>query len=115
MHQHMSEADLHVSKDGVDSAHEVTAIADSVLCDLYGERFCVNSAHHQAINMLGRGLRPTAYWNNYVEAFEHESLPIFGVQWHPERMCFARKREDTVCGANLFEYFLDLCKKQMIR
>ena len=44
-----------------------------------------------------------------IEAIEHTSLPIFGVQWHPERMCFGKARTDTVDGAKIFEQFIDLC------
>ena len=112
LYQHIPEADLHTSKNGVDEAHIITADADSVLGRLYGERFSTNSAHHQAIKALGAGLRGVAWWEDkYIEAIEHESLPILGVQWHPERMCFAKEREDTVCGAKILEYFLELCKK----
>ena len=54
---------------------------------LYGPSFWVNSYHHQVVDRLGTGLRPTAFWNDkYVEAFEHTDLPIMAVQWHPEKL-----------------------------
>lgn len=112
MHQDIPESALHSSAEPPDASHTVTAVADSILGKLYGTTFRVNSSHHQAVKGLGKGLRPTAWWNDrYVEALEHESLPIFGVQWHPERMSFSKRREDTVDGAPLFEYFLRLCEK----
>lgn len=47
----------------------------------------VNSFHHQAINKLAPGLSALAVSDdNLVEAIGHESLPIFAVQWHPERI-----------------------------
>ena len=38
--------------------------------------------------------------NGVTEAIEHDSLPIIGVQWHPERM--------SVEGNKLFSYFANL-------
>jgi len=55
--------------------------------------FEVNSHHHQAVlrTDLSPELTPLAYALNeenppigIVEAFEHKTLPIAGVQWHPE-------------------------------
>lgn len=45
----------------------------------------VHSTHHQAIDDLGEGLVVTAVApDGVIEAVVHETLPIFGVQWHPE-------------------------------
>ena len=61
---------------------------------------------------LGAGLIATAWGESgFVEALEHPSLPIFAVQFHPERMSFARQRPDTVDGAPLFAHFFSLCGK----
>ena len=112
LYQHIPEAITHKKINGVDSQHNVSSIEGSILHSLYGPVFSTNSAHHQAINVLGENLRATAFWNNqYIEAFEHLSLPIFGVQWHPERMCFNNARHDTVDGAKLFEHFISICSK----
>lgn len=112
LHQHIPETDLHRDSTGFDRAHPVTALENSLLGAAYGTSFVVNSVHHQAVKRLGDGLRGTAFWNDtYVEAFEHTSAPIFGVQWHPERMCFQQKRTDTVDGAAVFEIFINLCKR----
>ena len=43
-----------------------------------------------------------------VEALYHEKLPVLGVQWHPERMCFTHARRDAEDGARLLRYFLSL-------
>ncbi len=52
----------------------------------------VNSAHHQAADRIGSGLRVTARADDgTVEAMEgNDDLPsrIISVQWHPERMSF---------------------------
>ena len=113
LYQDLPEARMHRSIMGVDSVHNVTIAEGSILRELYGTSAVTNSSHHQAVKTLGKGLRATAYWNNkYIEAYEHTSLPIFGVQWHPERMCFGNARDDTVCGAKIFEYFVSLCEKR---
>lgn len=45
----------------------------------------VHSAHHQAVDRLGEGLRVAARApDGTVEAVEHEDAPLWGVQWHPE-------------------------------
>lgn len=60
---------------------------DPLLLSLYGERFPINSTHHQAVDRPGEGLRVVQWADDgTVEALRHESLPIFAVQWHPERL-----------------------------
>ena len=93
-------------------SHSIRAAEDSLLGTLYGPLFLVNSYHHQAVDRLGAGLRPTAWAESgFVEAFEHESLPIRGVQFHPERMAYANRRPDTVDGAPLFLRFVEQCRQ----
>jgi len=53
-----------------------------------GDRFKVNSYHHQALNIIGKDLLPVVFdeESHIIEAIEHKYLPVYGVQWHPERM-----------------------------
>lgn len=46
----------------------------------------VNSAHHQAIDRIGNGLK-VVQWaeDGVVEGICHVDLPAVGFQWHPER------------------------------
>ena len=39
----------------------------------------------------------------------HETLPILGVQWHPERQSGARLRADAVDAGPLLRYFVGQC------
>jgi len=50
-------------------------------------KFSVNSSHHQAIKVLGKGLKAIAFSDdNVIEAICMENYPfLLGVQWHPER------------------------------
>lgn len=110
LHQHIPEAELHRSG----KAHVITAEQGSILQALYGDSFPVNSTHHQAVKVLGKGLRATALWEGkHVEAFEHTALPVIGVQWHPEKMCFEHRREDTVDGSKILAHFVKMCAESL--
>lgn len=66
---------------------KVTIEDNSRLAGILGATECrVNALHHQAVSVLGGGLRVAAREDNAViQAIEHESLPfVIGVQWHPE-------------------------------
>ncbi len=70
-------------------SHEVTPAAGSRLARACGEQpIRVNSRHHQAVTKaeLASALRPTAFVDDLVEAFESDGHRwVVGVQWHPER------------------------------
>lgn len=69
--------------------HEVTAAAGSRLAHLLGETVVgVNSLHHQAVKVLGSGLRATGYApDGVIEAIEGVGERfVVGVQWHPEEL-----------------------------
>ena len=111
LHQHMFNTVLHRSGTDIDREHEVEAVPNSVIEQLYGKRFVVNSVHHQAIKTLGTDLTVTHRSDDgIIEGFQHNSLPIFAVQWHPERLVDQRKRNHCVDGGKLFRYFIELCK-----
>lgn len=92
-----------------DKVHASAAVPGELIDRLYGRELYTNSSHHQAVDVLGAGLRVVQRSDDgFIEAMVHESLPIFSVQWHPERMCFAFARPDTVDGAVVFAHFLSL-------
>lgn len=69
------------------SLHQVQILGGSRLGSALssGVPLVVASGHHQAVGRPGAGLRVVATAPDGVaEAIEHESLPVFGVQWHPE-------------------------------
>lgn len=111
LYQHIPTAEAH-SAPG-DAVHAVTAVGESYLSNIYGKHFAVNSVHHQSVNKLAEGFRVTLVSDSdgVVEAIEHKDLPIFGVQWHPERICLSKVREDAVDGLGVIQHFVDLCKK----
>jgi putative glutamine amidotransferase len=104
-------AELGVVHSGPSILHEITAKPDSVLGRLFGERFPVNSFHHQAIRALAGGLNATASSDDgVVEAVEHESLPVLGCQFHPERISCLTGEHKTPDFLPLFEHFVSLCR-----
>jgi putative glutamine amidotransferase len=109
LHQHLPTTEAHRASG--DAVHPVVAEEESFLSRIYGQRFVVNSQHHQAVNRLGEGLRVTLRCeaDGTVEAFEHTTLPVWGVQFHPERMCLSQERQDAVNGLPIFRAFLELC------
>lgn len=86
---------------GADRVHPVRT-APSFLDAFSGSE--VNSAHHQAVDRLGEGLT-ALQWSaeGVVEAVGHRSLPVWGVQWHPERY---------PGGGQVFRFFLGLCGRE---
>ncbi|GGZ07651.1 gamma-glutamyl-gamma-aminobutyrate hydrolase family protein [Streptomyces poonensis] len=78
--------DGHVTEVGVFGRHTVKPVPGSRYADIVAEEASVPTYHHQAVDRLGEGLRPSAYAaDGTVEAVE---LPgpgwVLGVQWHPE-------------------------------
>lgn len=84
-------------------SHEVTAGKGSLIASLFGEKFAVNSFHHEALDAVAPGFKATAWApDGVIEAFEAEDGSFcVGVQWHPERMI-----HDSPASLNLFQRFL---------
>ena len=102
LHRHI---DGHGQLDGRDRIH-ATHTDSPLLRALYSDRFCVISAHHQSVDRLGTGLRAVQWADDgTVEALQHGTLPVFAVQWHPERLCGKFSRRDAVDGVLLLEAF----------
>lgn len=96
-----------------DKIHPIHVVPDSQLASWYGTLFHVNSSHHQALDSIGRGLIVTARSESgFVEAAEHETLPVLCVQYHPERMTGTHRRTDTVDGMPHFQWLIDRCLEQ---
>lgn len=45
------------------------------------------------------------YSENYIDALRENNI---ATQFHPERMSYKLKREDTVNGEDIFKYFKEL-------
>jgi putative glutamine amidotransferase len=93
-----------------DREHKITVSSESDLIQDLGDAVnMVNSAHHQAIDRLGNGLKVTSISDDAViESLEwSDQLPQWfrAVQWHPERMSHAHP-----WSKNLLHSFLKAVK-----
>ena len=114
--QHIPTARDHAHKLGEPDRRNVSRNeAGSWIADVYGAEFAHNSSHHQAVDHPGEGLvvdsRCAA--DGVVEAMHHERLPVWSVQWHPERMCLAKARDDMVSGLPVLTYFREMILRQV--
>ena len=113
--QHLPEAAAHMPAKAGDSVHMTRALPGSFPAELYGERFPVNSAHHQGIARLAQELEAVQWAEDgVIEACIHKRLLVYSVQWHPERMCLRHARADTVDGSLIFRWFITLTERLLI-
>ncbi len=106
--QHLPSAGRH-RQPGRDLLHPTRILPGSALARLYGTSLTVNSAHHQGVPVRGAGKKiAVIQWTDdgVAEGIAHESLPILGLQWHPERLCGRYARADAADGGKIFERFL---------
>lgn len=87
-----------------DHKHMVTTMPNTRVSNLFPETFESNSYHHQVVKDLPDGFVVTHMHGNVIEGIVHKELPIFGVQWHPERM----ETEET---KTIFDWFIKLVKE----
>lgn len=112
--QHLPTAEAHRYKE-YDQFHPTHAEKGSFLAGLYGADFTVNSAHHQGIlpPLRDGGKAPdisviqTAL-DGVAEGIVHRSLPVIGLQWHPERLCGHSAPINAADGSLVFRYFFSL-------
>jgi putative glutamine amidotransferase len=60
----------------------------SWLYDVFGKTESVRHSHHQCVDKLGKGLVATQWdtKSGLIEGYEHDTLPIYALQWHPDLM-----------------------------
>ncbi len=93
----------HGAAGGQDRFHRVRSAG--FLLPICGDSCIVNSAHHQSVKTLGHQLEALQWApDGTVEALCHAVLPVWGLQWHPERM-------PGSLGPLLFRHFMDHLKK----
>jgi putative glutamine amidotransferase len=95
-----------------DKAHGLTIERGTVLYKIIQtERSVVNSAHHQAVKKLGKGLKVNCVADDgTIEGFEwadasHKPF-LLCIQWHPERM-FQFGLEDSPLTKNIRNTFIE--------
>lgn len=99
LHQDIKKAEL--KNDEVDHKHMVSNTFIHPFNNLFPSKFEINSYHHQAVKKVPEDYVVTFMHNDIIEGIHHHALPIFGVQWHPERF-------DTLESKTIFDYFAKL-------
>lgn len=130
---------MHASFDGMDwPLHHVYTLKNTPFHMFYPEEGIINAAHHQAVKKVAPCFDVMQVWvtknipleerkaiikkiedgeidtfdnHDYcVEAFHHKTLPIFGLQWHPEGLV-NDPTPGTLDPYKPFEYFAYLVNK----
>ena len=86
--------------------HPISIKENSKIHNILGDKYIVNSAHHQAIKDLGNNLIASSTApDGIIESIEMEGKNfVVGVQWHPEMLSL----KDSVM-LQLFEDFISSC------
>lgn len=97
------------------NSHQITFTEESGLIGSFlplenRKNVRVNSHHHQAIKMIGKNLKATAFSpDGVVECIEdtRSERYVLGVEWHPE---LSYKKDEL--SENIFKSFVDYCAKR---
>ena len=102
LHQDIKKAGL--NNEEVDHKHMVKNTFNHPFNNMFPSNFEINSYHHQAVKKVPDDFVVTFMHNDIIEGMHHHALPIFGVQWHPERF-------DSVESKVIFDYFAKLIRE----
>jgi len=98
----------------VDTTHEVEIVDSTLLSDItHLQKGMVNSAHHQALDVVAEELIVNCYSpDKVIEGAEWKDKSgksfLLAVQWHPERM---QDNDSNPLSKNIREKFLDEVRK----
>jgi putative glutamine amidotransferase len=101
-----------------DKTHDLRILPDSIIKNIANaEHAIINSAHHQAIDKLGKGLQVNCVADDgTIEGFEWadplDKPFLLCVQWHPERM-FKLQLENSTLSKNIRDKFIEEIKKSI--
>lgn len=111
--------ETHENSTGVDKQHAVGVVEGTLLAGIVGGAAggMVNSAHHQAIDRLGKGLKVSSRAEDGtiegIEWADPEGKPfMIAVQWHPERM-YVDKMTDVFLYKGIRDRFVEEIKKKL--
>ncbi len=109
---------IHRAENNLDKAHGLNIEPGTLMNDIIQvQRSVVNSAHHQALKKIGKGLKINCVSDDgTAEGFEwgdQLNKPfLLGIQWHPERM-FKFGLQDSPLSSAIRKRFIEEIKKSM--
>lgn len=86
--------------------HQVKFNINGLLYDIFGEKYNVNTYHHQAIKKLADGFLIEAISDDGIIEAISLKKDIIAVQWHPEKLLNDKKQQE------LFKYFINILKER---
>ena len=101
-----------------DKAHGVNIEAGTLLNEIAQlERGVVNSAHHQALNVVGNGLQINSISDDGITeglewADKSNKSFLLCIQWHPERM-YKLGLQNSTLSKNIRDRFIEEIKKSI--
>ncbi|MDQ2721625.1 MAG: gamma-glutamyl-gamma-aminobutyrate hydrolase family protein [Bacteroidota bacterium] len=107
---------IHRSEANIDKVHGLNIENNTIVNEITKtKRSIVNSAHHQAIEKLGEGLKVSCTADDdTIEGFEWADPSgksfFLCIQWHPERM-FKFQLSDSPLSKNIRNKFIEEIKK----
>lgn len=83
---------------------------------LYGASVRTLHYHHQAIKKLAKPLKVTMVdaKDGVIEGVQHKTLPVIGIQYHPDRMYVKASPSVRKNGKKVMTYFFDICYKARV-
>ena len=91
--------------------HRITVRENSFVWDVYQQpQVEINSYHNWRLDRIAPCLEVVAFSDDGIaEAVQHRELPVFAVQWHPERSYHDPRTSET--ERTFFANFVELCRK----
>ena len=89
-----------------DTCHPIKITLNTIIYNILGKKYIVNSAHHQAVKNLGNNFIISSISpDGIIESIEMQNKNfVVGFQWHPEMLAL---KDDTML--NLFIKFINSC------
>lgn len=133
LYQELHHKEHHKGEHIEEKYHDTFCVPGTQIYDLYGESVCTNSIHYQAVRAVPPCLQIAQVWFSpqitkkeqeefllrceegsitqtpsdcIIEAAVHKSLPIIGLQWHPEIML--RDPNHYADGKKILQAFLEM-------
>lgn len=97
-----------------DAVRATTTMEGTDMRRIFGETVDTVHFHHQAVNILADDLTVTMVdaEDGTIEGYVHNTLPIYSVQFHPDRMYVKDDPSIKETGRIFMDYFFDICQRE---
>ena len=92
-----------------EKCHVVNTLYQHPFASKFNETFVTNSFHHQAVKKVPEGFVVIFKHQDVIEGIIHQTLPILGIQWHPERL---ETKESKLIFDQFIEWVIQAHEKQ---